>query len=445
MNAHDISYKVKAEVADYEVYFQRCVINELEIQKNVPIFVNKADTAGYGIRILEKGGLGFSSSDDLSDSAIQRAIGDALHSAKLTEPVTFAFPQKKSFKTVKTTDLSIKGDAEGAITSYAEQFLDEVPSNVLIAFGKIRSYYSQIELINSEGLDLQRDESYFMVEASIVSKDDKKVVEYWPHEYRRRIEDLPPTLLNKWAEKAHDQLIAREPASMTCEIIFSPRSVLDGLGPVIAFHASGKAKVNGVSKFSLGETVASRDLTARSNGLYSFGLMSSGFDDEGIPQENHSLISNGVFTKYIYDQFYGMRKDETESTGNGLRQIDTTIKSKYALIPNNTVSNFHIEPGNKDLEQLIEEIDHGVLVESFSWLLPDKTTGSFSSEIRAAYSIENGEIKTPLKGGLVYGNFFDLIKNVSGVSRTAEITSGGSMLAGVCPYIRFENVNIAGV
>jgi predicted Zn-dependent protease len=172
--------------------------------------------------------------------------------------------------------------------------------------------------------------------------------------------------------------------------------------------------------------------------------MSSSFDDEGIPQENHSLISDGVFTKYICDQFYGM-KDETESTGNGLRQIDTTIKSKYALIPNNTVSNFHIDSGNKDLEQLIDEIDHGVLVESFSWLLPDETTGSFSSEIRTAYAIEHGEIKTPLKGGLVYGNIFDLIKNISGVSRTAEITSGGSMLAGICPYIRFENVNIAGV
>lgn len=178
MNVHDISSKVKARVADYEVYFQRCVINELEIQKNVPIFVNKADTAGYGIRVLEKGGLGFGSSDDLSDPAIQRTVRDALRSAKLTEPVNFTFPHKRPLKAVEATDLSIKSDAEGAITSYAEQLLDEIPSNVLVAFGKIRSYYSQIELINSEGLDLQRDESYFMVEASIVSKGDKKVVEY---------------------------------------------------------------------------------------------------------------------------------------------------------------------------------------------------------------------------------------------------------------------------
>jgi predicted Zn-dependent protease len=45
---------------------------------------------------------------------------------------------------------------------------------------------------------------------------------------------------------------------------------------------------------------------------------------------------------------------------------------------------------------------------------------------------------------LIAGNFFDLIKNISGVSSESEITSGGTVLAGVCPYVRFEDVQVAG-
>jgi len=96
------------------------------------------------------------------------------------------------------------------------------------------------------------------------------------------------------------------------------------------------------------------------------------------------------------------------------------------------------------LEELIREVDHGILVDTFSWLSPDSTTGKFSSEIRTGYYIDEGQITKPIKGGLVAGNFFKLIKNISGISNKSVVTSGGTVLSGVCPYIRFEDVQIAG-
>jgi len=45
---------------------------------------------------------------------------------------------------------------------------------------------------------------------------------------------------------------------------------------------------------------------------------------------------------------------------------------------------------------------------------------------------------------LVTGNFFDLMQNISGISNESKIISGGTVLAGVCPYIRFEDVLVAG-
>jgi len=220
---------------------------------------------------------------------------------------------------------------------------------------------------------------------------------------------------------------------------------LDGLGSIIGSHSSGAAKVNGISKFSPGEKVASESLTVISDGLYPYGLTTNAFDDEGVPQRKNILIDNGIFKDYIYDQFYAI-KDNRESTGNGLRQGDIfyVFDAKYGLLPNNKISNFYLKPGKKSLQKLIGEVKHGILIDNFSWLSPDSTSGNFSSEIRDGYYIDNGEISKPIEGGLIAGNFFELMRNISGISNKSNITSGGTVLAGVCPYVRFDDVQVAG-
>jgi len=429
---------------EYELFLQKTEVNEIHLQKNRISFIDKTIDSGYGIRIHSKG-LGFSSSNIFSPFAIRETIKNALKSSDITQKVEFNFPHSQPFKEVEVVDKKIKDDGEGAVRDYTKQILASIPSDVLISFGKIRTYDSHIEITNSEGLDLEREETTFMLELSIIVKKNGKKVEFWPHEYRRRIQDLPVSNLNEWIRIAKDQLVAETPKTERTTVIFSPTSVLDGLGTVIGSHSTGSAKVNDVSKFSPGDKVASDNLTIISDGLYPYGLMTSEFDDEGIPQKKNMLIEKGVFKDYVYDQFYAI-KDGIKSTGNGLRQGDTffVFDGKYGIMPVNMISNFFVKPGNKTLEKLIEEVKHGILVDHFSWLSPDDTTGIFSSEIRAGYYIENGELAKPIKGGLVTGNFFDIIKNISGISNQSVITSGGSILAGVCPYIRFENVRVAG-
>jgi PmbA protein len=436
--------EVKKSAEEYEVYLQETEINEVHIQKNRISFIDRTIDSGYGIRIHESG-VGFSSSNIFSDSSIKQTIKNALKSSKLTEKVKFSFPVKQPFKRVKNIDKTIKDDGERAVRDYAEQILNSIPLDILISFGKVRTYDTRIEIVNSEGLDLTREETTFMLELSIIVEKNGKKVEFWPHEYRRRIEDLPVSNVEEWIKIAKDQLLTVQPKTEKTTVIFSPTSVLDGLGSVVGFHSTGYAKVNGISKFSPGEKVASEDLTIISDGLYPFGLMTSEFDDEGVPQRKNILIENGVFNDYVYDQLYGI-KDRKKSTGNGLRQDDVffVFDSKYAGSPGNRVSNFYVKHGKKSLNELTREVKHGILVKKFSWLTPDAMSGNFSSEIRVGYYIDNGEITKPIKGGLISGNFFDLIKKISGISDESKITSGGTVLAGVCPYVRFEDVQVAG-
>lgn len=436
--------ELKKSTKEYEVFFQKTKINEIHLQKNSINFLDKTNNSGYGIRVKTKG-LGFSSSNILSNSVIRQTIKNSLINSRMTKKIDFTFPSSKPFKKVKSIDKTIKTKGEEAVKEYADSLLNSIPSDVLISFGKVRTYDTHIYIMNSEGLDLKREETNFMVELSIIVEKNGKKVEFWPHEYRRRIQDLPISNIEEWVNIARDQLSTIHPKTEKTTVIFSPNTVLDGLGSTIGFHSTGASKLNMVSKFSPGEKVASDDLTIISDGLYPYGLMTSGFDDEGVPQKKNLLIENGVFKNHIYDQFFGL-EDGTESTGNGLRQGSTffVFDGKYNGSPGNQVSNFYVKPGKKSLDDLISEVDHGILVKKFSWLSPSATTGQFSSEIRVGYYIDNGEVTEPIKGGLIAGNFFDLVKRISGISNKSVITSGGTILAGVCPYIRFEDVQIAG-
>lgn len=434
----------KKLVKDYDIYLQSTEINEIHLEKNRVNFVNKVFDSGYGVRVL-KGGLGFSASNVKSEKTIKQTILNAIKSAEMTEKVKFEFPKQKKYPEVEAIDKKIKNKGEGAVRDYTEQLLNEIPEDVLLSFGKVRTYDDSVNIVNSEGLDVTRQSTAFMVELSLIVKKNNIRMEFWPHEYRRRIQDLPMSEIDKWIQIAHDQTIAKLPKTEKTTVVFTPSVVLDGLGTVIGSHASGSAKVNDVTKLTIGDKIACEDLTIISDGLYPYGLGTSGFDDEGVPQRKLPIIEKGIFKNFVYDQFYAL-KDKIKSTGNGLKQggVFYMFDGKYGAQPEDQISNFYVKPGDVSYDDLIQDISHGILVEQFSWLDPDAITGKFSSEIRAGYYINKGEICEPIKGGLVIGNIFDMIKRIQVISDKSVIISGANVLAGVCPYISFEDVQVAG-
>ncbi len=440
----EILNEIKKLANDFDIYSQLTKINEVHLEKNRVNFVNEVVDSGYSIRVL-KGGLGFSASNIKSSETIKKTILNAIKSAEMTEKVKFEFPKQEKYSKVETVDKKIKNKGEEAVKNYAEELLNEIPKDVLLSFGKIRTYDNIISITNSQDLDIKREDTNFMVELSLIVKRNNKRMEFWPHEYRRRIQDLSINEIKKWVKIARDQTIAKHPKTEKTTVIFSPSMVLDGLGTVIGDHVTGSTKVNDVTKFDVEEKIASEKLTIISDGLYPYGLMSSEFDDEGVPQRKIPIIENGVFKNFVYDQFYA-KKDNTKSTGNGLKQSEVfyTFDGKYGGQPSDQISNFYIKPGDVSYDKMIENVKHGILVEQFSWLSPDVVTGNFSSEIRAGYYVDNGQIGKPINGGLVIGNIFDMIRKISMISDKSLITSGGNVLAGVCPYIAFEDVQVAG-
>jgi predicted Zn-dependent protease len=235
---------------------------------------------------------------------------------------------------------------------------------------------------------------------------------------------------------------AKMPTTQKMTVIFNPQSVCDLLVPTVGFHSLGEMQFKKQSVFKEQDVVASKSLSVHDDGLYDYALLSSPFDDEGTPQRVTSLIERGVFKNCLYDQKYALNMSK-KPTGNGLKSTASVLNKHTGAIVG-APTNLSIKPGNLSLEKMIAEVENGVLIEQFSWLNPDRMATSFSSEIRNAYLIKNGECTQALKGGMVSGKALDMIKNISGISNQQFIESGATAFSCITPYIRFEDVQVVG-
>ncbi len=450
MVAEDLLSEIQAKleaagVKDYEIYLQAPIVTQLYLRRGERELLNTVKHLGYGIRVLDKG-LGMVSSNRTASAQIETCIKNAVLMARQSKPEKFTFPRQTKTTRVDIVDKEIKDNPEGTIEDFAQQFVEIAEAeDVELPFAKVKTYYTRTSIVNSEGLDREKEETTLFIEVSFKTSRSGKLSEYWATRYARRAQDIPRSSLQKWARLAKQNLEAKTPKTEKLEVIFPPQVICDLLVPVVGTHSTGRALKTGISKFEEGETVADQSLTVTDDGLYPYGLQSSPFDDEGNSQRRVTLIEDGVFTNRLFDQYYGLQSGK-DSTGNGIRQgsVFFYIDEKFKLRPQNQTSNLRVHAGTKTLDELIAEISKGLLIYNFSWLNPQSASGSFGSEIRNAALIENGEVTHPVKGGLVSGNVFTLIKNITGISGVEEIASGGTAFCCVSPYMRFKDVQIAG-
>jgi len=442
-----IEAKLKTKkLRGYEIYMQVPTVTQLYIRRGQIELINVVEHVGYGIRILDKG-FGSTNSNRMEESQIEECIKNAMFIAANSKPEEkFTFPTKKKTEHVDIVDKNIKNNAEEIVHEFAEELVGIADTEkVELPFAKVKAYYIRTFITNSEGVDLEKEETMLFTEISFKTSKGDSLSEYWSTRYARRPQDIKIGELHHWAKLSKENLKAKMPKTEKLEVIFSPSMICDLLVPVVGAHSTGRALKLGITKFEEGEKIANNLLTVYDDGLYPYGLQSSPFDDEGNPQRKVRIIEKGEFQNRLYDQYYALEYGK-ESTGNGIRQsvVQFFIDEKFSIPPNNQTTNLRIEAGKKTLDELISEVSNGLLIYNFSWLNPDQASGFFGAEIRNACRIKNGEITVPVKGGLVSGSVFDLIKNITGISDEAEIVSGQTAFSCITPYIRFKDVQVAG-
>ena len=430
------SLKLK-KIQEYEIYFVDQKIYETEFLKNAIESERDVRDIEYVIRILtQKGdetGIGIIKGNSLNSKEIEKNIEYCLILSKNNKASKYIFPESKNISQIKTADQSIIKDPINFKADICDQIKKEIDDHkeVTPTFGRFRIHIQNKYLKNSSGLDLNSPKTFFYIEFALKAQKNSKLSESWEIEYIKEKEHLNIVdRVDKWARIAKDTLKAKIPKpNKQTVVIFPPKVLKDAINPVIGFHVSGKAYYEKVTNLKLDDKVASETFTLFDNGLLEGGLRSNSWDGEGNPHQINEVIKDGIFKKRLYDQKFAIMGN-LESTGNGIRTADGSII--------NSISNLEIKPGSISKDDMISDIKEGYYIEKCSWLNPDGFSGSFGTEIRNGYYIQDGKFKYPIKGGNISGNVLDMIKNCKYISRDCEFS-----LNSLFPYIAFTNLIIS--
>lgn len=147
------------------------------------------------------------------------------------------------------------------------------------------------------------------------------------------------------------------------------------------------------------------------------------FDSEGNRCLNKTIIKDGVFVSKLYDNKSAL-KDNTKSTGNA-----------------DGVNNMFLVPGKSSFNDLVKNMDNGVIITDLSGLHSgvNTSTGDMSLDAKG-YLVENGQITKALKSILLSANIKEVLGNVKMIGNDLKFysTNIGS------PSILVENIMIVG-
>jgi PmbA protein len=403
---------------------------------------NRIIDRGIGIRVVANQTVGFAYTNIVDNpNAVESVITNALSSAKASKSDSEwkGLPQKKPYASPeKTFDEKIVALNSEDLVNVASTMLDaagEVDKRVFPIEGGVGAGYVSIALANSNGLSAFDKGTVIECSLATVAKEGGKVTPMCFEFNAARNYKIDAAWVGKEAARLSvSALKTKSVETKAATVILTQFALQDLLSHTLINAVKADSVQRNQSPFEgkIGEKVASENLTVHDDGLFTGGLRTSAFDGEGVPHQKTTVIERGVLRSFLYDN-YSARKDGKESTGNASR-------AGYLSTPEIDTTNFRIMPGNKTKDEMLSEVDDGLIVYYLQGAhSSNPVSGEFSVVATPAWKIEDGEITHSSRGIMLAGNIFEVLKNISVVGNNQR--QMGSL---VSPWIQVENVRVIG-
>ena len=426
----------------YGVYFHHDnVVRSLERE-----FYSNTHNLSYFIRVFNDNvenntmGIGMVNLNLANPVLIQTALSNAKSIAKMTtnkkNPYYELVSPGLTYPSPKTYDEDVWDNPFGFLEEEADFLQQRLQENVDVTttFGKFRVHKVRKMLVNHNGFKKIKRSTNYCYEFSFKAQDGmNRVAEYWPMGFIKSKEQLQfNSYISEWASRTRDALKAKKPEpSPSIAVIMPARIIRDLLLNTLQNVVSGKRQYEKSGIFNPGEQVVGDRLTLIDDGLIEGGMNTSAWDSEGYPKKRNIVIENGIMKNFLYDNKFASLM-ATKSTGNAQRD------PKQGGVMGIEFNNIVIQPGKRGLKEIVGECrDKTLFMNKFSWLNPNPITGDFSGGIKHAYFIEKGQLGTPIKGGVVVGNIYEMLKNIEAISKESRVVMNAKI-----PYIKFKSVKL---
>ncbi len=380
----------------------------IELRRDHVDSISESMLRGLGLRAVLKGGVGFSSTSDLS--CIDEIASAALSAARIFGPDDAWRSLPEPAPVSEIDDVFDERIAEidiDEILHLSEELLRGCKSvaGAEPVSGGISCIYSKEFLMNSNGIALSDVGTSLHIALEAISRDGQEVATGSEFDNSRRLNLDAYKVGERAAELACSSLGGASVDTGTYDVVLSPIAFAEIIESALipSFSAENVQKGRSALADKLGQKIADMRVQIIDDGSLSGGMASSAFDGEGVPSRRNMLIDSGVLKSYLYDT-YTAGKDGVSSTGN-------SIRSGYSDMPRIGIRNMIIS--STDTRDIMEDVREGVLVNSVIGAhTANPISGDFSVEARNAFFIRDCEIAGPIKSAMIAGNVFDLIREM---------------------------------
>lgn len=403
---------------------------------------NKTVDHGLGVRVIINKAVGFAYTNVIEkQTTIEDIIIRALNAAKASKPDPdwHELPERKPYALPENTyDSAISEVHSEDLVTLTSVMLDaavQTDKRVLAVEGGAGGGSFSVAIANTNGVSAFDKGTMIECSLATVAKEGNTVTPVCFEFDAKRSYKVNPEWVGKEAARlALSALKTKTVETKTTKLILTQFALQELLYYTLinAIKADSVQRNQSAFKDKVGEKVASENVTIYDDGLYTGGLRTSTFDGEGCPHQITPIIEKGILKGFLYDN-YAAKKEGVQSTGNASR-------AGYLSTSNIETTNFHLMPGNVTTDQLMSEIDEGLLIYYLQGAhSSNPVSGEFSVVATPAWKIKKGEIVHCSRGIMLAGNIFEVLKNVRVIANNDRQI--GQL---VSPWILVENLHVIG-
>ncbi|MCC3866307.1 TldD/PmbA family protein [Terrisporobacter petrolearius] len=409
----------KAKIAGFdecEIYFSDGESISISVYEGEVEKYNLAKSFGLSFRGKINNKMGYSYTEILDEVAIDMLINSAKNSATLIEndDETFIYVGDKTYSEVKTYSKELENIDPGKMIDLALDLEKEAKNYsekvVNINGCKISYSSSNYGIYNTKGLELNNKGNILTSYVVPVVQDESGKNDGVGYVVASSLDEAKPReMAAQGVEDALSKLGGKSIPSGSYKTIIYNEAMVQLL-ETFASTFSGDAAQKGFSllKGKEGQMIASPIVTIVDDPLMEGGLASAPFDDEGVATFTKELVYEGKLNTLLHN-LKTAHKQGVKSTGNG-------FKASYASSVSVSESNLYLRKGEKSFEDLMSEINEGVIITDLAGLHSGANTvsGDFSLAAKGFY-VKNGKKTFPVEQITLAGNYFDLLKNIVSV------------------------------
>lgn len=404
---------------------------------------NCKHTYGYvlGFRIALGKRVGLYLSNDVTPQGLEEAVKNVVKIARVSPEDPHWISAPKGLKTVSVDrvydERLAKLTPEEAV-EIVETTMDGINSSkpgVKSVYGALNVELSERTIANLQSEEVSRKDTFIVLYATAKAGEGDETATFSDFQQSRFIDEVKPYELGREIGlKAYEFVGAKTVDTGLYDLILDGRVAASIFNVLLSTAISADSVQMGRSPLAnkIGSEVMSQKITFIDDGTIPGFMGSRICDDEGIPVRRNCVVENGVLKTYLYDT-YTANKAGCESTGNSHRASATVSRP----FPNNLI----LKPGDCKLDEMIEDTSKGVYVlRTIGEWLSNPVSGYLNATITHGYLIINGSIEGKVKGAVIGGDFYQIMRERV-LELSKDLYGNGNSYS---PHVKFERIQLSG-